>query len=267
MKQPNGTSLEFNFYFADLPEPEPFIRLINGLLELGAEFTGNGLAAKGTNINGAQFADAFDPEPEAVEINDASDFHQIVTDPNRRLIEVTMTKAIYSEQNLAERVTYLSIPQKAAYINNHPLAIWTTWNAFSGIPEEFFEPKAKANQYRQIARKKGRQVYRRFIDLLTRIKPAYAAITFESFLLSPAALRTEPNSTLFNNFYLSNNYFSAGDLDMTQELYKNAYFEVLPDGLYISANNYFNPTGKELEQGKVSALSLEVAKLIGKRVR
>jgi hypothetical protein len=170
-------------------------------------------------------------------------------------------------QNLAERVTYLSIPEKAVFSNNHPIAVWSAWEIFAGIPEEYFEPKAKANGHRQLARLKGREVYRRFVALLAKLQPAYAAITIESFLACPVHLRAEPTATLFSNFYLSNAYFTPQDLAGVRELYSGAYIEDLPGGMYVSAYPYFNPIGKALGYPEILEPSRQVGKLIGQKLK
>jgi hypothetical protein len=256
MRDPCAPFLGLNFYFADNEETDAVLRLVAALVGLGASFTGEGYAHLGSGIQDTPFADITDPLLERVAVTGLPDVKRHIVDRDTRLVQVRMVHATgIAEKDVSEIVTYLSIPSKVVYIDQHPVSIWTDGDAFSG-------PRTFSREQASLARKIGRQAYRRFLALVERLQPAYGAITVEWELECPSALRQDSRSYAFSDFYVSQRFVGMAGIDRLKTLFANAYVEPVGDGVYISSYQYFNPDGMQLDNRLAYAKSAGVVEMI-----
>lgn len=236
MKYLRGPRVELNFYYADIGEQAALGRLMRALIELGAEFVGEGLVHVGANAQ-KPFGSPYDLPCETMNFT-LSDLDILLADPEKRLVEVYFYNAVgLAQKDVAEEVMFVSISEEAARSDKHPVALHTDGDAFSYPPE-----------YTDIARAQegGKQVYERFTMLVKKTRPAYAAITYEYYMKCPMDLRVDSYHYEFNDFFVSEVYLGSARIDAVQRLYHGAYVERLGDGIYLSCYEYFNPRGVEL---------------------
>ncbi|MBA3943778.1 MAG: hypothetical protein H0X37_04365 [Herpetosiphonaceae bacterium] len=258
MRQPDPPFLELSFYFADRTGREAFTQLVTTLVGFGATFTGEGKAHKGVGLRDQPFGSLSDELREPLPLENSEALTRWTSDPNTRLLQVSMGGATGAIADVAEIVTYESISDEAASVDHHPVAIWTEGELFSGT-----FPKTHAGQ----ARKVGQQTYERFRLLVEALAPAYAAITTEYGLECPEDLRRDARSYAFQDFFVSRSYLGANKVAKIQNLFAEAYAEPVGDGIYISCHRFFNPEGKDSEAKYGSGQSGEVARLIASTVR
>lgn len=251
MKRPDPPYLGLNFYFARADEADAFSSLFKTLLRLGAQFCGEATLRRGDGIRGEPFAAITDsPLPQTVTLDNAT-LLQLLADPDVRVIQVLMEGAIGTPPDATEILSYTSISPQASNTDQHPLAIWSEGELFSG--------PFKHTRRTQL---EGRRVYERFRDLVAASRPDYAAITNEMGLECPTDLRRDPRSYAFKDFYVSEDFLGRAKLVKLHEWFQDAYREELADGVYISCNRAFNPNEMELESEEAQWRSLRVAKLI-----
>ena len=243
--------LELSFYFTQLLSAQAYLRVITELSRLGASFTGEAYAHRGREIGHEPFASIHDRDLERVTVNTVADLVQMLDDADTRLVQTHMTEAVGLAQDAAEIVTYVAISPEAAPVDQHPVAIWTEGELFSGDLRQSESTKPA-----------GLLVYRRFRALLETLQPAYAAITNEYGMECPADLRRDPRSHAFRDFFVSGAYVGASTLDRIKTVFADAYVESIGHGLYISSTAEFNPNNQSVDATQATRQSGEVARLL-----
>jgi hypothetical protein len=117
-------------------------------------------------------------------------------------------------------------------------------------------------------RRLGRLVYKRFLEVAEMVPCIYGAILVEYSLEEPEALRTDPRSLAFRNFYLKHACVSNQVLDdITQLAGTNGYIEKLEQGTYVSMSAEFNPAGRGIDPIESQERSVEIASVLANSIR
>lgn len=262
MKGPEAPFLEVNFYFADIPDAVAFVRVLAALTSEGAQFIGTGLIHRGPQINLRPFGGINDELSESVRSSESvliaslQEAEAYAMAANTRLVQVDMTRASTALHRGREIVGYVSISPEAAAVDHHPIAIWSTGTPFDG-PVENKQERRQRQQF-------GTRVYRRFLNLIRRLEPSYAALTVEYALECPTDLRRDPRSLAFDDFYVSATYLGAQRTAQVLALFPRAYREAVSDGWYISCSGDLNPKNVQVDRNNATD---EVAAIIGQLAR
>jgi hypothetical protein len=243
--------LELNFYFSHR-NPIDLTDFVLGLLDIGARLSGVAYIQRGQALASQPFDSihTHEGEWEPVNLESAAEFIALRDTPDVRPVQVPMWEA--TGVGGAEIVTYLRRRPKPYSQDRAPIAIWTSGDTFWGT-------EARGTQ--AIARRDGRIIYKRFIELVKRFDPDYGSISFEWGLETPSELATRSSTFSFHNCYLSKAIVEGLTIP------KNAYVEVLPNGMYISGYEYFNPKGKSVTHPELDQFSGDVAKKIARLFR
>ncbi len=254
MRKLTAPYMELQFYFDKKSEQTALRDLIMTLLGLGAAFTGDGYVHRGKEIQSKPFAYITDLVRERVDIRSTDEFEYWLVNPDARLISVLMSNASGTTTDIAEVVSFISISEAASQVDRHPLSIWTDGDLFVGSEEK----------YEQDARKRmkvGLKAYKRFLEIVARLDPAYAAVTVEYSMECPTDLRRDPRSLAFN-FYVSRAYVGESGFARIQNLYADAYTELVGGGLYLSTYESLNPDRRSLPREQAEELEREVVKIL-----
>ncbi len=254
MRLPRAPFTELQVYCPQAPEAEAFHRFLTVLMERGGQLAGTGSALRGPGVRDAPVADLYAREREAVAVHSGEDLAAILGDPDARLLAVQMVRATGAPRRVREPVRYLSISPEAASRDSHPFSISTDGDLFEGPPGE--PPHRSAVAF-------GQRLYRRFVELVGALDPAYGALGVEIGLASPFDLRHGGPGEAFVDYYVSSAW--AGDA-MVEELVRrnaDAYVERLRGGVYVSTCGLFNPEGRELPIGERVTRARRVAQLLG----
>ncbi|HEY3290024.1 MAG TPA: hypothetical protein VGK87_07860, partial [Anaerolineae bacterium] len=203
MRNPNPPFLELNFYLSEIDEQKALIQLVETLTKSGAKFVGEGRAHYGENIGGQRFASITDEILNVVPIANLSDMQRMLNSENSRLVQVNMESASGITQGVAEIVTYVSISEDASQKDNHPVAVWTDGSLFSRRANA-------AGQNRPSL--EGKRIYEKFREILSSLRPSYAAITVSWPLECPTDLSIDPRTSAFRNFYISRRFIGDNRL-------------------------------------------------------
>ena len=237
--------VELDFYY-DGEDQTAFARLVKTLLELGATPAGSGLIHKG---NAVPFSWIRDLDLEEVQITQ-SNIIAFLDHKDPQLLQVDMFDAVgIAGVGAAEVVEYVEISEDAARADHHPLVIYTDGSIFFPILTDRVQQREAAS----------RQVYRKFLDIITNTNPSYAAITVEAPMKCPFDLNINPESAGFLDFFISENYVGASNLDLIRQMYSAAYIESVGSGLYISCVSDFNPSKVNL---RLNTQHIEVGKIV-----
>ena len=126
--------------------------------------------------------------------------------------------------------------------------------------------------YERLAEQVGIRLYKLFIDICTRTNPVYAGIVIEDDIPVLRKL-LETRCGAFFDFFVNLDMINV-DAKQLLAVYEGAYFEFLPNGLYISTFGYFNPKHITVPHTKAVAMCQEciseylvphVSKVIEKR--
>lgn len=247
MKYRAGPFLGLNFYFADLPEAAALSRVVYALADLGVETTGEGFAHVGPDA--AQpfgFPHEWPRERFPLEL---ADLDAISAHPEMRPVGVFMLDAGgLGDPDMVEYVGYVGISQDAAAVDKHPIGIDTDADPF--------QPDADPLRARAL----GQRVMRRFLDVVERTHPSYAAIPVLGGLQCPTDLARGATNYNFRDFYVSEAFVGEDHLDTIQDLYLGAHCEAVADGVYISCSAPFNPDSVEFPD--YLARQPEIARII-----
>jgi hypothetical protein len=132
------------------------------------------------------------------------------------------------------------------------------------------EGEAFCGPARQAARLKklGGRVYKRFVQVADEIAPAYGAIAVEYSLEEPQALRQDPRSLAFRDFFVSRTRLSSNALDdVLQHAGDDVYVEERKAGVYVSMTAEFNPRGCGIPSSEAQERSARISAIIGRAVR
>lgn len=250
MKHPVAPFLETNFYFADIPDEIAFMHVLRALASVGARFTGHGTVRCGVGTDHVR--------EEFATINSLQDADACVAAGNRHLVQVSMADASAAQRGGGEIVAFQSISEEAAVTDHHPIAIWSSGPLFSGPLD-----KRERRERRQL----GAKMYRRFLDLIRKLEPSYAAFTVESPLECPTDLRRDPRSYAFNDFYVDANFLGASRTERVLALFPDAYREPVAKGWYISCWGDFNPKHIQVDRTANGSASSAVAAIIATTAR
>lgn len=115
----------------------------------------------------------------------------------------------------------------------------------------------------------GEKVYRRFAEVAARIPARYGAILVEYSLEEPAALRQDPRSLAFQNFFLSSAGVERAVLEGVLRIAgADAYVEEIDSvGVYVSMSAEFNPENRSVPSEEAQGRSARISALIGRAVR
>lgn len=194
-----------------------------------------------------------------VKVTDLDDLISQLNSEDFCLLEVVMNNVsdVYPEE--CAIVTYESISDEATGRSIPAVTILTSGDVFSLSRI----PVPNSEVYRQKAHSAGRKVYRRFLNLVDLLRPAYGAISVEWPLESPPDLAKDPRSKALRNLYISKSHFDSRTIVKIRSLYAQAYIEELEGGLYASTMREFNPKGVEVDFGDSGT---EVARLISRLI-
>ncbi len=246
--------LEIGFYFKHVPEKEAFVLLLKALFELGFQLGNRGYVFAEIEDR-EDFASISDKVRHEVPLNSWIDVDNLLADPSTRLVQVVMNDVVNNSETI---VTYISISPEAVRYDSHPIAIWSSGELFSGT---------LTNLYKKQVKRRGKQAYQLLKDLVNKVRPSYATITVEEPIECPKDLSYDSRSYAFSDCYVEETFLGSSDFMQVKKMFRNAYTELLGDGIYISCYEYFNPEGQELSNDLASGKSGEVAKLIAKRSR
>ena len=128
--------------------------------------------------------------------------------------------------------------------------------------------------YERLAEQVGIRLYKLFLDICARTNPVYAGIVIEDDIPVLRKL-VEARCGAFFDFFVNLDMINI-DAKQLLAVYEGAYFEFLPNGLYISTFGYFNPKHITVPHTKAVAMCQEciseylvphVSKIIEKRGR
>jgi hypothetical protein len=256
MKLPAGPFVELSFYFSDMPESSVMRLMVKSLLDRDAEFAGVGNVHQGEGIKEKPYAGIMESLLNEVRISSMDELDRILDDQNSRLVQIIMNRATGVNLHTSEILTFTSISPEAAIHDQHPIAIWTEGDLFSGTFIRHITNQAK---------KFGKQIYQRFIELLPELNPAYAAITSEWGLECPFDLRHDPRSISFIDFYVSRSFIGSDGIESIRKRLSNYYQEVIADGIYISGFEFLNPLGIGIDSEQAEVNSMFVSRMIANK--
>jgi len=117
-------------------------------------------------------------------------------------------------------------------------------------------------------RKLGGRVYRRFVHVADQIPSVYGAILIEYSLEEPKALRQDPRSLAFRDFFLSSEHLERNAIDEVIRLAgSEAYVERRLRGVYVSMSGEFNPKGQGVLPLEAQERSARISGVIGRVAR
>ncbi|WP_438025555.1 hypothetical protein [Sorangium sp. So ce233] len=117
-------------------------------------------------------------------------------------------------------------------------------------------------------KKLGRQVYERFVEVADMIPCIYGAILVECSLENPGALRRDPRSLAFCNFFLSKESLAPVAVQQAVVLAgSDAFVEKHKRGVYISMPAEFNPKGRHVDPLEAQERSTKIAAIIGRAAK
>lgn len=108
----------------------------------------------------------------------------------------------------------------------------------------------------------GRIVYRRFVEAAEALPCKYGAILVEYSLEEPKALRDDPRSLAFRNFYLSHTMRRHLIDEVIALAGSDAHVGELAHGVYVSMSAEFNPEGADIDSLESQARSVRIASLL-----
>jgi hypothetical protein len=229
MREPEAPFLELHFYLTDNTDPWNLYRVVRELVNLRANLVGSIAVHEGSGVRDSPFRSPLFEDMHDLEMRDLSRFDELLRDENLRPVRVLMTSASGTTEDVAELITFDRISEEAAIQDRHPIAIYTSGDAFN---------LDDAEESQRI----GLRAYRRFRELVERLKPTYAAITVEEALECLTDLRLKgPSFMAFRNFYVSGREFGGQMLSELRSIFDGAFIEEMADGLYISCWPDFNP--------------------------
>jgi hypothetical protein len=243
--------LELSYYVARVPERETYIRLVSALEDMGAALAGVGYAHMGPGIRDKPFGSITEESAQQVAASSLAAVRGLLDSPDVRLIRINMIGAVDETRRLKEVVTLQSISDGAAVVDRHPIAVWTEGELFSGEMRYL---------HAQRAWQLGQRAYRRFLQIVTALRPAYGAITVDYPLECPIDLRQRGGSLAFSNFYVARDFAGDPIFERIREVASDGYVEAVGDGLYASRTSEFNPAG--LEAPDDGTRSYQIANLI-----
>lgn len=234
IRQPDAPFLEYNFYRRDSSNQENFLRFVNSLQKLGAEFTGKGYVhdlVSDTSMPKGYFANINDQPVWEYPIHSIDDVLQVMNNPNIRLVQLEFINVDILSPDIISRLTYLPVSEKAQKIDNHPIALWTDGSEFS-------MPENEDQIY-----KLGMKAYELFKKLIKEMNPLYAAITSEWGLECLFDIYQNRKSYSFTDFYLNcdtpDKFFTKSKVVESLDKF-DLYIEDLFSGIYISTYPGFN---------------------------
>lgn len=117
-------------------------------------------------------------------------------------------------------------------------------------------------------RKLGRRVYERFVEVADRIQPTYGAILVEYSLEEPKALRRDPRSLAFRDFFVNRQRLGQETVEAVIRVAGNdAYIENREAGAYVSMSAEFNPKGRGIPSLEAQERSARISAIVGRGAR
>jgi hypothetical protein len=259
VRPPRIPQLGIQFYWAERTDTAAFAALVRTLLDLGARPAGCGAAHRGAGVRDRPFIGPFDSPLEPVGVS-SGNLARWLEVPDVRLVQVELMGATDTNRIVSEMVTYQAISTQAVGLDHHPIGIWTDG-------ELFWSPREKQSSFDRRAQNSGRRVHRRFVELVTRLKPSYAAITDENALPCLTDLRKGPSTSVLMDWYISEPF--VGNLVLTEikSLFAGAYQTPIAEGLYVSARSYFNKRALALDEADAISRSRAAAQMIASSAR
>lgn len=238
--------LQLQFYKKE-NEQDVLISLIEFLTENGAVLSGKIGIHEGHNIKNKPFSGRTDFLIDYVSVRSMNDLHALQLQQDLRIVEIPLLNATGLNRKSQELVTITRISEEAATQDTHPIAIWT-----SG--ENINLPTAQS-------RTLATRAYQKFIDIVERLDPIYAAITVEYDLECLIDLRRDLRSYAFGNFYLSSSFFDSSLIQRVREICSDSFIRQLDNGIYLSISGLFAPK-PSTNPKDASSLSAQIGKLI-----
>lgn len=117
-------------------------------------------------------------------------------------------------------------------------------------------------------RRLGSIAYKRFVEVAELVPCIYGAILVEYSLEEPEALRKDPRSLAFRNFYVRHAHVSGETLKTIVQLAgSNAYVETLERGTYVSMSAEFNPDRRDINSIESQERSVEIASVFANALK
>ncbi|MCC6627694.1 MAG: hypothetical protein IT340_09865 [Chloroflexi bacterium] len=136
MRRPQGgTFLKLQFYFPDRSSRGAFRHLVEALVGQGAALAGQGGIHRGPGVRDTPFRSRTDDYLVSVPLSALSELELLDADPDVRLVEVGVLKAVSAEPDLMELVTFASVSEEAARRDEHPLALLTAGWMYEGVTQ------------------------------------------------------------------------------------------------------------------------------------
>jgi hypothetical protein len=241
---PKAPFLELNFYFSHR-NPRDLSDVILARLEMGMRLSGIAYVQRDGGIAHQPFDSihTYKGEWEPVHVSTPVELVALRQNPDVRLVKVYLVPTPKTKGG-PEIVTYPGGTSHPHSNDRAPIAIWSSGDVFSGIEKRGLEATA---------RREGRKAYKRFVELVQRLDPDYGSITVEWSLETPTQLAHTPVTRSFANCYLNHAIVEGISIPPTM------YVEELSNGVYVSSDPAFHPTGKSVTYQEYKEFSTKIA--------
>ena len=239
LAHPNPPFLELGFF---LDSNAPLLELVEARVRLGSMASAAQVEAVGPDISYVSTS---------VRIRDTAELRTLARDESKRIVRVAFDGGDSSPE-LAVLLEPATQPTGARGV-----ALWTSAEPLE--PPNSWDDEARAIRY-------GHGIHATFLRLVADLTPAYAAISVEHGLPSPASLFESPDPVAFTDAYISRNFIPGGEMDTIRRFAESigAYTEVIADGLYTSCSRWFNPSSAAVDDASAQSLSLTISKSLGR---
>lgn len=247
--------LELGFYFSALSGDEAIVKVFRHLTKDGATCEGTVVFHAGPGIRGQPFSDITDqPCVSQKAIND-QEIETLFLNENVRLLRLTMRSARFLDWSRLQILAQLRISPSCVTCDTHPIALWLDGSVLSHPP---------GNLPRK-ARRLGERSLESFRQLVSSLKPDYAAVTVDYGLECPCDIRVDPRTLAFQDFYLSEMFLGKRALAAVRRKAPFAHHEQTQDGQITCCSEWISPDGRFLPVSEADELSLFVGNLIASR--
>jgi hypothetical protein len=245
--------LELGFYFSDLSGDESIAHVYRRLVENGTMFSGTVVAPRARGIRQMAFPGLMNTSELAeTALARAEDVLSLFADENVRVTRIMMHELPGFPHGTPFVLTQSAIPEACLQRDHNPVALWLDGSVLSHAPGKV---PAKA-------RRLGRQALEGFRQLIEYLRPAYAAITVDYGMECPCALRRDPRTLAFCDFYLSDAFLGRTALDDVRRGAPGAYHEDLGHGQLSCSSEYVAPEGVDVSMCDRDELSVATGRLI-----
>lgn len=228
MRNPDPPFLELGFHFDRVSGRDAFqklsITVIEGLGAIPKEVTFR-------NCDKRVLLRANEATCSTQRVSSLEDVRRLFEDEKRLAVKLAVEKGTRIVPDAREFFTILPVNSSDPGDCGNSVAIWIEGANFSvpsvqdGIPSK--------------TRSVGLKTRSVFVDLVRRLNPTYAAITFDYGLESPCDLRDDPRTYAFRDFYLQSEQFGVKAFQEMKSRFPNADYEDLGCGVIVTTTKPF----------------------------